>query len=119
MAPSRSSSRSRAAPPAAVIFCTSAAALLLLLFPTTTVKAFVFPSSSSKAPAAAAPAASTRAFTLSPLHVVLSPRQREEKELEEQDVQRVYGSIAQTFADKVREEEEWVGGWVGEAHTCV
>ncbi len=41
------------------------------------------------------------ATRLSPLSVVLSPRQREERELEEADVQRVYGSIAQTFADKV------------------
>lgn len=41
------------------------------------------------------------ATRLSPLSVVLSPRQREERELEEADVRRVYGSIAQTFADKV------------------
>ena len=47
------------------------------------------------------PSPLSTATRLSPLSVVLSPRQREERELEEADVQRVYGSIAQTFAEKV------------------
>ena len=36
-------------------------------------------------------------------NVVLSPRQREDRELEEADVQRAYGQIAKKFAEKVLE----------------
>ena len=34
---------------------------------------------------------------------VLSPKQREERELEEQDAQRAFAQIAQRFAEKVVE----------------
>jgi hypothetical protein len=40
----------------------------------------------------------------------LSPRQREEREVEEADVQRVFGSIAQSFADKVVEKAQSASG---------
>jgi len=47
--------------------------------------------------------AAPRAAGATKLQAVLSPRQREERELEEQDTQRAFEKIAEKFAEKVVE----------------